>query len=263
MSIIRQLIQIAAVEALRDMTIATDHVFAGSMDSLPGLLKDERRAVLVVSIEEGEQKGRIQSERGLFGRDTVLKLFVQAVVAVGTEDIVKGETVIVAALGETDAAYEALLNILDRQWRQVLTVSETPWALVFRGLVMAFGEIKDARASDPETGTKHAARYTLAEIEVLDEPLPGSIPAPVEAGLILMEADGDEGYGEVVRVFRALLSEGADWADWRKTQALLGLDRDRLLALGLGPLAEDEDRTTPPLADGAVLVVDGAEEVAP
>lgn len=52
MSIVRQLVQIAVVEALRGHTIALENVFDSTMDTVPGLLKGGAQPVLVFSIEE-------------------------------------------------------------------------------------------------------------------------------------------------------------------------------------------------------------------
>ena len=242
MSIVRQLIQIAMVEATRHLTLAGNDVFDSRMDTLDKLLHGQPRPILIFSVEESEQKAGGQQEEGLLGRPAVLTAMVQAAVASG-QAIRNGNDVIVrAAIGETDSAFEATLNILDRQWRQALHHHDNPWAVVFRSLVNGVGEIKDTRASDPETGSKHAARFTQFHLDVIADPLPGDeLPDCIAAGLDLLEADGEPGYVQIAAEWRALLADGESWPDWRKLQSALFASRDKLAALGAGPLTIDEE----------------------
>lgn len=242
MSVVRQLVQIAVVEAVRNRTLAGNDVFDSRMDTLDSLLKGERRPLLIFSIEEAEQEVGGQGESGLLGRAARLTAFVQAGVASGEAVRDGNNTIIRPAIGETDAAYEATLNILDRQWRQILHDFEDPWAVLFRELVTGVGVIKDTRASDPETGSKHAARFTQFHLNVIADPLPGDdIPECIAAGLDLLEADGDAGYAQIAGDWRALLSGGQDWPAWRQLQSSLFASRGKLAALGHGPLEIDDE----------------------
>lgn len=262
MSVVRQLLQISAVEAFRGATLAGDDVFDSRIDTLPNLLVDARRPVLIVSIESSEQApDHGQGQYGLLGRDTRLSMMVQAAVASAVEIRDQDGDVVVAEIGETDAAFEATLNILDRQWRSVLQYGEGPWAKIWRGLVFRIGKVRDTRAVDPETGRKHAARFTELDLDVVWEPDTfAAIPDNIEAGLAAMEADGDVAYAEIARVFRALLTNSDEWPQWQQVQSALSLVDEGLQALGLGPLAGDEDRATPPF-DAAIVEQEGMPPV--
>jgi len=241
MGVIRQLIQIAMVEAVRGKTLAGDDVFDSRIDSLPALLKDSRRPMLIFSVEESKQDEDGSSEKGFFGRRSELQVLVQAAVASVREVRDGNDVVMLPSVGESDAGFEATLNMLERQWKTVLTAHESPWANVFRGLVNCVGKISDARAVDPETGRKHASRYTQVALDVIDEPLPGDpTPEVVELGLALLEADGDAGYAEIAGLYRSMLNHGNAWPDWRKIQSSLFMSRDQMAALGLGPLSIDD-----------------------
>lgn len=243
MSVVRQLIQIAMVEAVRDRTLAGADVFDSRMDPLPDLVKGVTRPFVIFSVEESSSQGAHDGplESGLLGRTAELTVLVQTGVASGHE-IKDGNGVrLIAAIGESDSAFEATLNILDRQWRARLTDYDNPWAEILRGLVTQVGKIIDTRSSDPETGTKHATRFVQVNLSVMPDPLPGEpIPAPIEAGLAAMEADGSPSYAEVARVWRALLTEAADWPDWRTLQAGLFATRADMGGIGLGPFIIDD-----------------------
>ncbi|MCC0033761.1 MAG: hypothetical protein H6887_09480 [Hoeflea sp.] len=257
MSIVRQLVQIAVVEALRGHTIALENVFDSTMDTVPGLLKGGAQPVLVFSIEESVETVDDATD-GFLGRGGVLTGMMQSAVASGKQ-ITDGEgTVIVPVLGETDSAYEALLNIVDRQWRTVLHDHENPWSMVFRDLVVSIGAIRTVRATDPETGTKHACRFAQFEIETMPEPLPGDpIADAVSAGLALMASDGDAAYAALADTWHELLTSGSDLQDWQRLQSALLASNGELLAVGLGPIEEDEDGETPDMTAGTLVVNDG------
>lgn len=242
MSIVRQLVQLALVNAPRGLTIAGDDIFDSRMDPLGQLAKGARRPFMIFSVEESDADGKEGPEDvGLLGRCVKLTILLQMAVASGQEIKDQSGTRIIAAIGETDAAFEATLNILDRQWRQVMSSFDNPWATIFRGLVVRIGKIMDQRSSDPETGTKHAARFIQIHVEVMPDPLPGEpIPAPIEAGLAAIEADGDASYAEIARVWRGILTEHADWPEWRAMQAGLFATRADMAAVGVGPLGIDE-----------------------
>lgn len=261
MSVVRQLLQIAAVESFRNATIAGADVFDSRIDTLPDLLANAKRPVLIVSIEASEQPVGGQGQRNFLGRDTRLTMLVQAAVASGVEIRDDAGDVVIAEIGETDSAFESRLNVLDRQWRSILQAGDGTWPAIWRGLVNAVGKIKDTRAVDPETGRKHAARFTEIEIDVVWEPDVGApLPPCIEAGLAAMEQDGDASYAELARAFRDALAPPETWEGWQAVQSGLFLSNDKLLALGLGPLAQDEDRSTPALTE-AVIAQAGVEDV--
>lgn len=242
MSVVRQLMQICMVEAFRSRTIAGTYVYDSKIDTLDGFLKGQVRPIIIVSIEEAEQDEDGQATVGLLGRPSRFTVMVQTAVASGQEIRDDDGLVVRGAIGESDASFEATLNVLDRQWRQVLTASDNEWASIFRDLVHSIGVIKDTRATDPETGTKHAARFVQFKAEALPDPLPGDdVPSPIAAGLAAMEADGDDGYRKIAETWRALLTVGGDWPEWKVLQAALFTSKAGLVALGHGPLYPETD----------------------
>lgn len=235
--VVRQLLAISAVEAARGETIAGPNVHDCKIESLNGDLKDSRLPVLIFSIEAAEQRPQ-GNGHGFFGRPSTCKLQVQATIfeltKVGGDAGGKPET-LELVIGETDAALEATLNILDRQWRVALTHPRNAWGDVFRGLVLRVGKVQDMRAADPELPRRHAMRLSEVEIDTIAEPgLGEEIPPAIEAGLALLEADPD--YLELAGELRALLAVGSDLDDWEKTQASLFASRAQVSALGYGPL---------------------------
>lgn len=238
MSVVRQLIRVAVVEAWRGNTIALENVFDSKIDTLNGLLKGSHVPVLIFSIEEEDFRSAGQSA-GLTGRDSRLTCMVQAAVASGRAIQDGTGTVVVPAIGETDAALEARLDMLSWQWRAVMADMSNPWVELFHALVVSIGSLKDQRAFDPETGTKHASRFWQFEADVMSEPVPGEpLNDTIEKGLALLEADPE--YAELAGKWRQLLSADSDRPDWRVLQSELFASRADMAALGHGPLVIDD-----------------------
>lgn len=242
MSIVRQLIQIGLVEACRNQTIALGDVFDSRMDTLDGLMAGQSRPVLVFSVEESESRREDQTD-GLCGRSSRFTVMVQAAVASGQAIRDENNTVVLQAVGETDAAFEAQLNILDWQWRAALTRPGNAWADMFRSLMTGIGQIKDQRATDPETGTKHAARFTQFDLDVMPDPIPGDpIPEVIEEGLTLLETDAD--YAVLASSWRQILAADADMDELQRLRAALFSTPSGILALGqseIGSTNPDDD----------------------
>lgn len=240
MSIVRQLLTISAVQAMRGQTLAGPCVFDSQISVLSDALDDARRPVIIVSIEGSEQPdhGIAQS---LLGRTANFKLLVQAAVfelqKMAEADGGEPEE-LEYVLGETDAAFEATLNLMDRQWRGVLSQPRNAWAEIFRGLVQRVGTINDIRATDPKTGRRHALRLTQVEIEAIADPVPGEdLPPAIEAGLAALEAMAD--YAETAAAWRSVLADFAGLEDWELSQARMFMARGTMDALGLAPLVQE------------------------
>jgi hypothetical protein len=263
MSIVRQLLQISAVEALRGRTLAKGNVHDSAIDSIDGALENGRLPIIIVSIEEADQRGS-GNERGFFDRTSEYKMQVQVAIFELTTVAVEGggEDELAFSLGETDAALEGMLNILDREWRAALTDPRNAWGDVLRGLVLRIGRVQDMRAADPELPRRHAMRLAQVEMVAIGEPAPGEdVPPAIEAGLTLLEADAD--YVEMATKWRELLTAGAALEDWEKRQASSFASRAEVNALGYGPLDDealtDFDQATLEVAGLAGSVVVTAE----
>lgn len=249
MGIVRQLVQIAVVEAVRGKTLAGNSVYDSRIDALPAILQDGKRPFLVFSIETGRQP---KGDEGLLGRDNRFTLMVHAAVATASEIAGEDGSIAIANIGETDAALEAVLNIMDRQWRAALSDGGSPWGNLFLEIVRDVEEVQDYRGTDPDTGRKHASRLTEVSLTVMAEPELGcGIVPTIETGLALLEADGDAAYAEIARVWREVLTDEDDLSDHVKLGAKLFQARDALLALG------HEDPETAPFPDQLHLVIDG------
>lgn len=227
---------------MRGRTLAGSEVHDSRITGLRDAMKDGRRPALLVSVEDSDQQKSGLLD-GLLGRPAVLTMLVQA--AVFELQKVQGgkQEQLEFVLGDSDAAFEATLNLMDRQWRMALSDPGNAWAEVLRGLLQRVGRVQDIRIVDPESGRRHAARITQVELHVIEEPdFGGTIAPAIEAGLALMEASTD--YADLAGNWRILLAEGNGLEDWQKTQASLFGSRTLIDALGLSPLASNGEGFT-------------------
>jgi hypothetical protein len=222
MGVVRQLIQVAVTEALRGRTIAGEVVHDSLIKALPQIMNGEVHPVVAVSIEDCIS----QDGDGLFRTDASMTLMLQLAIAKSvTVSIVEGEEAL--EIGDTDAALEASLNLLDRQWRIALSDPLNAWAELFRQLVPHVGKVSDIRLTDPETGRKHAARIVEITIAPIAEPYPGQSDMDVvRAGLAQMATIAD--YADLSAILSASLDVGAALFDWQIVQG-------RLLSLAAMP----------------------------
>lgn len=241
MSVVRQLLQICGVHAIRGKTLAGVEVHDSKITALSAPFKDARRPLLILSIEESDQPEGRGNDGGLLGRSGDVSMLIQNAVfelqKISSADGGKDEE-LEWVLGETDAAFEATINIIDHQWRAALTDPTNDWADIFRGLVINVGQIKDIRATDPDTGRRHSLRFTSVKLDVVPEPQFGRpLPKEIERGLAAIEQLPD--YLDLAARWRALLCQGSSLEDWQKRQADMFASRPTLDALGLAPLVTE------------------------
>lgn len=255
MSIVRQLVQVSGVWAMREgETLAGQNFHDSKIESLSDALKTARVPVGIISVEESDSKDDGGNEEGFFGRPVMLKMQVQISIFELTEDPDDpGE--VLFTLGVTDAAMEGMLNILDWQWKFALTDPRGGWGEIFRGLVQRIGRVRDMRAIDPEVSRRHALRLYEVELECIADPVPGlELPPEIEAGLLKLEGIPD--YQKMAAKWRALFSKASNLPDWQRTQASMFGSRKMMDALGLGPL--DVELTD---FDRAIIDVEGVSGV--
>jgi hypothetical protein len=251
MSVVRQLVAISAVQAMRGATLAGVNVFDSKIESLEGLMANDTKPAIIVSVEEVNQQRK--NDHGLLDRSSDGKIFIQTgvwsqVTIENGEDAGNYITV-----GETDAAREASLNILDRQWRAALTDPRNPWADLFKRLAYEVTGVRDMRMSDPENTARLAARFTEISVLLVNEPALGQgIPEDIEAGLKMLEQTTD--YAHLAPIWRALLT--SEESDWRAFQARIFASDIVMSALGF-PASDDD---LPELAS-VTIAIDGLDNV--
>jgi len=258
MSLVRQLAQIAMVRAIRGHTLAGPHVLDSNIAGMGTIDFAGDQPVIACSIEESDQNDK--HDHGFFGRTSAFKLYVQVVVATKVSYAVvtgEGEEVeeIETEIGSTDAAREATLNILDRQWKQALVDPANEWGDRFRQLVPLIGRVRDIRITDPEGGRKYAARVYEIDGTAIAEPDFGE-GLPEDIDRILTAAAAITDYADIVTIWRDLFAKAASTDETVRLQASAALSSTAFAALGLNVLETGGDD----FAD-ATIDIDGLDSV--
>ncbi|MES0049249.1 hypothetical protein [Mesorhizobium sp. M0053] len=218
MSLVNAMLRMCAVQALRGNTIAGASVTDSSIEALSSIMGDQQAPVILVRIDQAVCSGQNEGFFATSGTATfALDLIVASAV---TYQTMEGQTVTEIVIQPTDAGLEFSLDMLDRQWRRVLSDPTNAFAECFRSLVATIGPVKANRGVDPEGGCKHAIRMVELDIEPICDPAPGdALSAVIDNVLTKLATLAD--YQSAVAIMRAELTKGADLLSWQKVQSTL------------------------------------------
>jgi hypothetical protein len=259
MSLTRIALRHCLVQALKGKTIAGDNVLDSRIGAIEAaadgtLSIGEKKAFVAIYTDAGKTEPPDQAIKALGAGGTVQILFETGVTA-GMEAINEetGESEVLPGIPATDAAFEFHIDFIGAQIAAALADPANEWADIFRGFCTGFSLVERLRTSNDRDGVRLAAQQLRVTADLIDEPVSGvAIDPETPFGRFLAKLDASEEPSDQTKaaLFRGLLA-GAD-ADWVTVQRRLGLTDSELLALGLGPLANDADRATPPMETGTL-----------
>ncbi|MFN4098153.1 MAG: hypothetical protein ACK4GT_00115 [Pararhodobacter sp.] len=265
MSLARIALRIAAVEALRGRTQVGDNVLDSQIAALDvgadgEVRTDQEKPFIAVYTNAATIEGadlRAMSENGL----TEIEFEMGIAASMTETNQETGESIIVEGLPGTDQAFEFHLDLVARQIADTLTDPGNEWAEVYRGLVAGVAKIEHARTASGHLGVRLAGRQIRITAALIDDPIKGNELAegsPMAKLLHMLEGHEDP----VRQVQGAMMSAAISGSNepWERVRRNLGMTRDELLAVGLGPIAQDEDQDAPEAAK-ATLELSGAEPV--
>lgn len=254
MSLVRIALRMAVVEALKGRTLVGDNV----LDSRIGVIEvgkdggtQTNQTKPFIAVYTGAGKTDVRDLRSLIGNgETWLILELGVTAKMSAVDPLTDESVLLANIPVTDDAMELLLDLAVREISLALTEDDNPWADIYRGLTnRVLGiEVEPFRSDE---GQRLAARQVRIKLDLIDDPVFGeAAPADTVLGPFLALLDGVPGKvaASTADLLRTAIGPGG-LADWEIHQRRLGATRDELLALGLGPIEPDVDRTTPVLTE--------------
>lgn len=232
MSLTRLAVRVAAVHALRGMTLAEDRVYDSSLTPLDTAIKEQPLPFLMVTTDmhEREVTGRDLSH-GEDMLDLVIEVAIASRVTVRTGDGEEDQIVI----PNTDAGMEITLDLIEAQIASALTWHQTPWAGIFGALVPRIIKRSSRRGASAEDGNKFAARQIVLTCDPLADPITGQpIPAGLAWDRFLTAVEGDEDLAPLAPVLR-LHIEGAEVPTWEAIGRALAIPIETVDALGLAP----------------------------
>jgi hypothetical protein len=265
MSIIRPILRMCAVAALRERTLAEGRVFDSDNTPLAeALIREPEEAKPYITVYTDEDTRPGVSGRDIYAAERNLSLVLEIGAA---SAVVTGKLGVMLQIPATDAGLELSVDIVESQALAALVGDpESRWGELFRRMVLRIERVQGQRGGSAERGSRWAARQIILICDVIADAPPG-VPQPAVVRDFLAAARaapselGLAGAAEIIE--RALDPTVA--LTWRQAQAWLGLTEQGVRATGIAPpLGVEEDV---PLGEGEeveeMAVVEGIDRGRP
>jgi hypothetical protein len=265
MSIIRPILRMCAVAALRERTLAEGRVFDSDNTPLAdALIREPEEAKPYITVYTDEDARPAISGRDIYAADRNLSLVLEigAASAVVTE-----KDGVILQIPATDAGLELSVDIVESQALAALVGDpQSRWGELFRRIVLRIERVQGQRGGSAERGSRWAARQIILICDVIADAPPSAPQAAVVRDFLAAARAappqlGLAGAAEIIE--RALDPTVA--LTWRQAQGWLGLTEQGVRATGIAPPLGVEEEV--PLADGEdieeMAIVEGIDRGRP
>lgn len=165
----RTCLRLAAVAAIRNVTLAGDNVFDSRIGELPTFVPGEIKPVVTVFTEEQSGDAVSHQQGGPPFRATVDLIFELAMLIAQVEDT--DESQMTLATPATSSDMEASLDFLEAQIGIALFESYAGVSVAFRKAYNRIHSSSSQRFVQPTAGDRVAMRYVTIKAEVVDNPI--------------------------------------------------------------------------------------------
>ncbi|MFT3973324.1 MAG: hypothetical protein QM699_07705 [Amaricoccus sp.] len=178
MSLARLALRVATVEALRGRTMVVDNVRDSDMSAIDieadGSLRtgEDRPFVLVYTDDGRATETPLRDLHANGSVDLVLELGI-ATPMVETDPDTGESTIADMTIPATDAAFEMVLDIIDRQIASALAGGGR-WPTLWKRLSSGVTKVERRRAVNAEQGVRFAARQVAITLELKPDPVMGA-----------------------------------------------------------------------------------------
>lgn len=239
MSIIRMLTRLCAVAALRGRTWADDRVFDSDNTPLSQALtlNDAAKPYIVVYTDTDNRTDVDGTD--LYATQRELNL----VLEIGVASKISGDTGTEKLnIPQTDEGMEIALDMVEDQAIAALFGDpQSDWTELLKRFVIKVERISGQRGASADRDRRWAARQLSIVCDVVSD-LPYGVPVdgdhPIHHFIEVAERHPEAHMEHAGEICAALMSrEGAP--EWEQVQAVLGVRRQGLQAIGLAPLPSD------------------------
>lgn len=264
MSLVRTVLRLASVAALRERTWAENRVFDSDNTPLVDALNvgDVAKPYIVV-FTDSDSKQDIEGA-DIYSATRRLEL----VLEIGVASIVRAENGdAVLEFPATDAAMEMVVDMVQSQaLAAVLGDAQSEWGEIVRDLM--FGKIEriaSMRGGSSERRGRWAARQVLITTDVVaDMPAGTTWPTnhPVLRFIAKAKADNVPGIVDAATLIEDMISSDA-YPSWQQAQQWLGLTKRGIRGIGIAPLTDIGTGSTPYAIETGEPVTVSPDEEAP
>jgi lambda repressor-like predicted transcriptional regulator len=237
MSLAKLPLRVAAVMALRGATFAGDAVFDSAIAPLAeSVVKQQGLPLIVVYSDDAvaDPASRLTAS-DLVGFVPTVTLTFHAAIATTIEVTSSGQVV---RLADSDAAFEALLDILEAQILAALQRRGGAWAELWRTFALRVGTLQSRRGASVRKGTRFAAREIVLDVESVADPSGHGGEYPWNTALAALAAD--EATEEIATLLGGIVDAEVGEPDWAAMLNNTGLAYTRAKALGFVTAAGEE-----------------------
>lgn len=237
MSLAKLPLRIAAVRALRGATFAADAVFDSAIAPLSDTISKGAGLPLIVVYSDdavADPLARLASN-DLSGFHPTVTLTFHAAIATAITVTDAGQTI---ELADSDAAYEALLDILEAQILAALQKGAGVWADLWRAFAISAGALHSRRGASARKGARFSAREIVLDVHAPANPLGIGPEYPWNLAVETMLADDET--DDIGRLLDTVQTLAVGQPDWTNILTNTGLDKARAQALGFVTAAGEE-----------------------
>jgi hypothetical protein len=236
MSIVRMITRLAAVAALRGKTWADDRVFDSDNTPLSqALVQNEAAKPYIVVFTDADNRIEVEAT-DVYGTRREMTLVLEIGVASKVEGTT-GDAQIKTPL--TDEGMEIALDMVEDQALCALFGDpQSDWAELLKSIVIKVERISGQRGASAERGQRWAARQLSFVCDTVSDLPPGvAVPHdhPIERFIQVAKDNPEAGMEHAGEICQALVNR-EEAPQWERIQAMLGVRRQGLQAIGLAPL---------------------------
>jgi hypothetical protein len=249
MSVVRMLTRLCSVAALRGHTWAGDRVFDSDNTPLQQALKlnDAAKPYIVVYTDSDNRPAPVAHDVYVSRRELAI------VLEIGVASKVTGDTGTERLnIPLTDEGMEIALDMVEEQAIAALFGDpQSDWTELLKHFVLTVDRVSGQRGASADRDHRWAARQLSFVCDIVSD-LPIGVPIPfdhpIRRFVDVAKAHPEAQMEHAAEICRALASRGAA-PEWEQVQALLGVRRYGLRAIGLAPLAAELTSIAPMYGD--------------
>ena len=237
MSIIRMLTRLTAVAALRGQTWADKRIYDSDNTPLSqALMLNEAAKPYIVVYTDADNRME-QNGTDLYGMRRELNLMLE----IGVASKVEGVTgTVELKIPLTDEGMELVIDMVEEQALAALFGDpKNEWTELLKEFVLRIERVSGQRGASSERDRRWAARQIAIVCDVVSD-LPHGVPIdpdhPISRFIEVSARHPEADMEHAAQICTALASRDAS-PDWEQVQAMLGVRRLGLRAIGLAPLA--------------------------
>lgn len=236
MSLVRPVVRMCTVLALKNNTIAEDRVYDSDNTPLADALTLQAKPYITVYTDEDNKLDINNMDLMSNARNLSLVIEFGVASAVATEN--SGVQVKIPA---TDEGMEVSVDYLETQIMSALLDPHNEWSEIWRNLVMKVVTIRSPRGGSADRSARWAARQLLMVCDTVSDQPPGVVVDDNHPLKRFVALAGQQSPPLPAANLIGNFLNATAAPEWRQVQAWLGLTKEGIEAIGQAPIIDEEE----------------------